>query len=184
MNILTLGGSAAETGRAPPSAVSETDEVFGGKKALVVVAHPDDAVLFAGSILPLFREIFLLHTTDGAPSREVARRKGFARRLDYFRARRRELEEALAAGGIHATLLALPIRDGCAALFVDRILREVAALIENFAPEVILTHAYEGGHRDHDTTVFAVCTAARRAGVLDRVWEMACYHGTDDPSRE
>jgi LmbE family N-acetylglucosaminyl deacetylase len=41
--------------------------------------------------------------------------------------------------------------------------------------DVVVTHAYEGGHPDHDAAAFAVQAAAQRTGVP--VLEMAGYHG-------
>jgi LmbE family N-acetylglucosaminyl deacetylase len=34
--------------------------------------------------------------------------------------------------------------------------RRILAFLQQSAPEVVLTHAYEGGHPDHDATAFAV----------------------------
>lgn len=164
--------SVSSSGASVPAAA----EYFHGKRALIVVAYQDDAVLFAGSLLAGFHEIALLCTTDGAPSRRRARRSGFRRRHDCAAARRKEVDAALATGVIEAERHWLPIKDGHASLSTTRIIRELEGLFRSFAPDVVLTHAYEGGHRDHDTTAFAVHAAAERQRARDRIWEMACYH--------
>ena len=48
---------------------------------------------------------------------------------------------------------------------------------------VVLTHAYEGGHPDHDAVAFAVHRAARRTSAA--VVEMPFYHaGPDGVARQ
>src|SRR3954452_23166281 len=54
------------------------------------------------------------------------------------------------------------------------------SVIDELKPEVILTHPYEGGHSDHDSTAFAVHLAA---GILAReglaapiILELTSYH--------
>jgi LmbE family N-acetylglucosaminyl deacetylase len=42
--------------------------------------------------------------------------------------------------------------------------------------EVVLTHAYEGGHPDHDAVAFAVHTAARLAKRTPLLLEAPLYH--------
>ncbi len=50
---------------------------------------------------------------------------------------------------------------------------------------MVLTHAYEGGHPDHDATRFAVRSACRLMGVrAPAVVEMTGYHAGPDGSME
>jgi N-acetylglucosamine malate deacetylase 2 len=44
--------------------------------------------------------------------------------------------------------------------------------LEQLEPDCILTHAFEGGHPDHDATAFAV----HQSGVSCPIIEMAGYH--------
>ena len=63
----------------------------------LVVAHPDDEVIAAGAVLPLFRRLLLVHVTDGAPRNLAdANAHGFADADSYAAARRAELGRALA----------------------------------------------------------------------------------------
>lgn len=146
---------------------------------LVVAAHPDDEVIGLGAQLPRFRDVTLLHATDGAPrdGRDAAMH-GFPDTAAYAAARRRELLEALALAGIGAErALTCDIPDQQASLRMAELAREVANLVATRRPAAIVTHAYEGGHPDHDATAFAVHAALRLADAPPPVLlEMAGYH--------
>ncbi|MGZ5174144.1 MAG: PIG-L deacetylase family protein, partial [Burkholderiales bacterium] len=57
--------------------------------------------------------------------------------------------------------------------------RELAHLFCGIRPHVVFTHAYEGGHPDHDATAFAVHAARellRPHGAAPALVEMTSYH--------
>jgi N-acetylglucosamine malate deacetylase 2 len=152
----------------------------------VVVAHPDDEIVGLGAQLPRFRDAVFIHVTDGAPRDLLdARAYGFSTREEYAAARRRELLDALALAGIPP--------DRCRHLgFVDQeggshlaeIARKLRLVFRELRPDFVVTHAYEGGHPDHDATAFA-CHAARRLCLRDEfspglLIEFASYHIWDD----
>ena len=65
-------------------------------RVMLVAAHPDDEIIVAGSRLAHFRDLVLVHVTDGAPRNMFdAGTHGFTRREDYAAARRNELLCAL-----------------------------------------------------------------------------------------
>ena len=147
----------------------------------VVVAHPDDETVGAGSRLPRLTQAQFLYVTDGAPpdGRDAARH-GLSS-ADYADVRRGELGAALALCGIRQQqVFSLRYADQQAALHMAQLADKVAEGLAGFKAPAVLTHPYEGGHPDHDATAFAVHAAAalmrmRRQGPPDIV-EMACYH--------
>ncbi|MBA2504108.1 MAG: PIG-L family deacetylase [Pyrinomonadaceae bacterium] len=126
--------------------------------AVVVAAHPDDEVIGLGSLLPRLRRAAFIYTTDGAPrDREDAAHAGFDSLEAYRDARRRELVCAFACAGItKPKIKMLPFVDKEASLDLVRLTRALAREFARTRPALIFTHAYEGGHPDHDATAFAV----------------------------
>lgn len=149
---------------------------------LVIVAHPDDEAIGAGGLLADLPDVVVAHVTDGAPRDErYAQSKGFQTREEYARARRREVVNALAHLGITPERCrGLGYVDGEASLQMLELVFDVADLLDEVRPDIVLTHPYEGGHSDHDATAFAVHLAC---GLLRRdkahapiVLELTSYH--------
>lgn len=139
----------------------------------VVVAHADDETLWAGAALGRMADCRLMHMTDSSPHDLAdARRLGFDTREAYAAARAGELDAALAALG------ATPMRIGYGVPDQEAV-DHLPFLIERLTVDcagvgAIATHAYEGGHPDHDAAALAVRVAADRLGVP--VVEFASYN--------
>ena len=105
--------------------------------------------------------------TDGAPADGIdAQHHGFASLAAYREARHAELTAALAHAGLPAsvadpfpTLTRVP--DQRAAWHLKELTLGLLATLQEFAPEAVRTHPYEGGHPDHDACAFAVHAALR-----------------------
>jgi LmbE family N-acetylglucosaminyl deacetylase len=146
----------------------------------LVVAHPDDEVIGVGGRLASWAErTTIVHVTDGAPLDGAdARASGCASREEYAEARRRETSAAL--GWLPrqpVAIVPLGLVDQGLTYALDDLVSRLRRLVLERAPPVIVTHAYEGGHPDHDAIAFAVqllCADAR----LPRfeVVEFAAYH--------
>jgi LmbE family N-acetylglucosaminyl deacetylase len=147
-------------------------------RVLIVVAHPDDETIGLGAQIQRFNDALLLHVTDGAPrDGEDAGNYGFASVADYAAARQAELAAAMRAGNAaRLRRLALGIPDKEAWRDLAGLAQSVAELLGAEQPAAVFTHAYEGGHPDHDAAAFAVHAACRLADAPPAILEMPLYH--------
>ncbi len=154
-------------------------------RIVVAVAHPDDETIGAGGLLAAgapFLDLHVIHLTDGAPRDghdPVAR--SFPSWQSYAARRRAEAAAALCTAGLPLSRWeGFGYADQQAMLHMAALARRMAQRLATLAPEVVLTHPYEGGHPDHDAASFAVhaaCALLARAGrPVPAVVEMASYH--------
>jgi LmbE family N-acetylglucosaminyl deacetylase len=143
----------------------------------VVGAHPDDETLGIGSRFAAMRKLRLIQVTDGAPRDEVdAKRHGFAGWREYETAREAEVNcalEVLGATGAERRRYLIPDKGALDNLetIVDRLVTDLAGMA------AVITHPFEHGHPDHDSTALAVSLACRRLGDKAPLrLEFASYH--------
>jgi LmbE family N-acetylglucosaminyl deacetylase len=143
----------------------------------VVVAHPDDETIGIGGQLARIPDVIVVHVTDGAPrDLKDAHARGFDDAASYAAARRREVAAALALAGIPATsMMTFGIPDQGTALEMPALARRLARLFTEQAVHMAVTHAFEGGHPDHDATAIAVHAAATLVAHPFTILEMPFY---------
>lgn len=120
--------------------------------------------------------LLLVYTTNGAPTRGAAEARGLRNIREYASMRADEAGQALALAGTPVEFQFLRFIDRQLTLRLAAAARKIASLLKKFQPSIVLTHAYEGGHPDHDATAFAVHAAVRMSPVAAPIWEMTGYH--------
>jgi LmbE family N-acetylglucosaminyl deacetylase/archaellum component FlaC len=99
---------------------------------------------------------------------------------EYAQLRRDELRHALDRVGIGMDRVHLVgVADCETAMQMPAIVERLVQLFEVVNPDIVLTHAYEGGHVDHDATALCVHAAMTRTG-RGHPHEMALYHASED----
>jgi N-acetylglucosamine malate deacetylase 2 len=127
------------------------------KRLLVFVAHPDDETIACAGLLQRVPASLVVFAVDGAPSGYGFERK-FGTLKSYSEERFREAQRALCH--LPRSFQRLKTRRG--ECFPDRQLfqnlQEAAnallAVVQEFSPDAIVSHAFEGGHIDHDACSF------------------------------
>ena len=123
-------------------------------RVLIFAAHPDDETIACGGLLQRASISLVLFAVDGAPRRYAFEQK-FGSLRAYSEERFREASRALGLVP-RCSFGRLARKDGTS--FADqhlfRELGEAFASLErmtrDFSPDLLVSHAFEGGHIDHD----------------------------------
>jgi LmbE family N-acetylglucosaminyl deacetylase len=155
-------------------------------RAVVLAAHPEDETLGAATLLSRLSDPWVIGVTDGAPRDPRFVPEGApADTVAYARLRRREMRAALTLAGVGADrMLQLGVPDLAASEDLPKLVHRLALLFRGLKPQLVVTHAYEGGHPDHDAAAFAAQAAVERLGREEgwapSVVEMLSYHQEGD----
>jgi LmbE family N-acetylglucosaminyl deacetylase len=141
---------------------------------LLLVAHPDDESIGAGILMQRNQGMHTVFATSGAPNRPyIWRQFGTPRRC--ARIRREEAAAALAIVDVPKPVF-LGFPDGRLYRNLAPAYRHLSELVRRIAPQIVMTHAYEGGHPDHDACSFLASRLARKFDL--ECWEMPYYRPT------
>ncbi|HXQ15187.1 MAG TPA: PIG-L family deacetylase [Caulobacteraceae bacterium] len=153
----TLLDAIADPDRAPIDA----------REIAIVTAHPDDETLAFGVVMRRLQGVRVVLATDGSPRDMFTQRAlGFESVEAYRDARHAELAAALALAGVPASALTrLEFADKEAATNLGAFAAALRAFFAANAIRAVLTHAYEGGHPDHDAVAAAVALATRGSAI-------------------
>jgi LmbE family N-acetylglucosaminyl deacetylase len=140
-----------------------------------VVAHPDDETIGCGIALSKMNDPLLVHVTEGVPLHPDE-----ALRAEWGRTRTAELTAALKTGGLDPVRAQMRLVDGQVVHHLSWLADQLVEVLAGCAR--VYTHAYQGGHQDHDSVNMAVRKAIhilRGAGAVIEGWEMPFYHMGD-----
>lgn len=150
-------------------------------RAVIVGAHPDDEAIGLGVHLRSFRDLAaIIHTTDGAPRRgDDVRNAGCRDWKEYAEIRQAEFRHALQVSGAvcrHSMNLRFPDQE--LTFRLGEAIPAVTDALGRLNPSLVLTHPYEGGHPDHDSTAIAVHAARFLLGSPFTIMEFSSYHAS------
>ena len=150
-------------------------------RMLILAAHPDDETIGASLLLSRFPESSVAFLTDGAPRDTRFWSAGVnGSRAAYAETRRHETFQALGDAGIsRQRVFWLEGVDQEAAFEIGILAERFARLIGEMHPEIVITHAYEGGHPDHDSAAVVARIAGSSIEPSPIVVEMTSYHARD-----
>ena len=144
------------------------DQRFG--RTLIVVAHPDDEAIGCGVLLQRLGQATVAFMTDGAPADPYFWDR-FGSRSAYAAIRAKETVKALE--GIRVKTARFGARDQQLMFHLEAALDWLRKAVHEGQPQSLVTHAYEGGHPDHDCCSFLCDMISREFGLP--VWEMPLY---------
>jgi N-acetylglucosamine malate deacetylase 2 len=156
------------------------------RTTLVLAAHPDDEVIGATSVLTSTGSAaYVVFLTDGAPldSALWSSHQDLSR-SDYATLRWREAVAALTLAGVpKEKIFCLGSVDQESAQALPLLVRRFVTVVADVRPELVITHAYEGGHPDHDSAALVAYAATATAQSSPELWEMTSYHGANGTFR-
>jgi LmbE family N-acetylglucosaminyl deacetylase len=143
---------------------------------MLIVAHQDDETIGCAFLLRKHASLHVSFCTDGGSprNRPAWRTLGLTRRSEYVATRRREAYTALRSSGANFRVEFHQKEDGELLNSLQPLYAELAVILQEFRPHFLATHAYEGGHPDHDCCSFITHQLSEEFSIP--VWEFPIYH--------
>ena len=141
-------------------------------RPLIFVAHQDDETIGAGILMQRAQDPLVVFATDGA-SEDPYFWKAHGTRQRLAEVRQQEAHRVLAIADV-ASVEFLGFPDQKLHRHAPDAIRALTDIARRETCTAIVTHAYEGGHPDHDTCSYIAHVAGQQTGL--RVWEMPLYH--------
>lgn len=150
-------------------------------RILVLAAHPDDETIGASVLLSRFPQSSVAFATDGTPRDTRLWSQGVnSSREAYAETRRQEALQALVYARVRRQgVFWLGGVDQESTFEISSLAKQFAKLIADLRPEIVITHAYEGGHPDHDSAAVIARIAISSTETLPLLAEMTSYHARD-----
>lgn len=150
-------------------------------RILVLAAHPDDETIGASVLLSRCPQSLVAFLTDGAPRDTRLWSAGVnGSRDDYAETRKQETIQALAYAGVsRQSVFWLGGVDQEAADEIGDLAERLSKLIVDLRPQIVVTHAYEGGHPDHDAAALVAKLATSSLETTPWLVEMTSYHAVN-----
>lgn len=149
---------------------------------IILAAHPDDEVIGASTAIRMAGgSAYVAFLTDGAPldpalwssHQELSR-------SEYATLRWREAAAALGLVGVpEERIFCLGGVDQESAQAFSLLVKRFATVLDDVRPDLVISHAYEGGHPDHDSASLVAYAAAASAASSPELWEMTSYHAAN-----
>jgi N-acetylglucosamine malate deacetylase 2 len=151
---------------------------------LVLAAHTDDETIGASAAMGRSVEPWVVYLTDSAPKKSRLRSRRL-RREEYAALREAEAQHALRLVGVSPDrILHLGATDQEAVFTLDALVTPFLLAVSRIQPEWIITHAYEGGHPDHDSAAFVAAMAInlllQQQADRPTLLEMTSYYADND----
>jgi LmbE family N-acetylglucosaminyl deacetylase len=142
------------------------------RRPLVLVAHQDDEAIGCAILLQRSERPSVIFATDGAPS-DPYFWKEYGSQVKLAQVRREEASRAMAVLRI-SDFRILSFSDQELYRNLPAAIQQVSDIARTADSTCIVTHAYEGGHPDHDSCSYIAAAVGQRLEVP--VWEMPLYH--------
>jgi LmbE family N-acetylglucosaminyl deacetylase len=150
-------------------------------RVALLAAHPDDETIGASCVITRFPLAHVIFVTKGAPRNQRLWTGGpYVSQEAYAETRRQEAIRALDLAGVTASRISwLSAVDQEVAFEMPSLLTELHRVMHEIQPDILLTHPYEGGHPDHDSTALIARLTCDQLAAGPLLVEMTSYHARD-----